>query len=199
MPRVSVQTTRGPVLKEKYWTITENYGLRARFDYGDEPWCLMGIDSVSVGDDTALVANADVFKLPDNLDQTMGSTANRNRARNALEAVNMPGNWIATSDTYREVVRFIGALCQYMLCYTGHYGVATLFTGTVSLATTYGSLPQDQRDALLGCTQYFNLSTSTLTGANTLRTILKAVGDDYVAQYEQGTNQLTKLDLAGPL
>lgn len=199
MPRVSVQTSRGPVLKEKYWTITENYGTRTRFDYGDEPWCLMGLDSISPADDTALVANADVFKLPDDLDQTMGSTANRNQARNALEAVNMPGTWIQTADTYRTVVRFVGALCQYMQCYAGHSGVATLFTGTTTLATTLGALPQNQQDTLVGCAQYFGLSTAPLTGANTLRTILKAVGDDYSAQYAAGQNSHTKLDLAGPL
>ena len=168
--------------------------------YGTEPWCLVGIQDVPPATDTALNANADVFNLPDDLDQTLGTTQARNRARNALEAVNMPGTWIQTSDTYRTVVRFIDALCQYMQCYSGQTGGGpTIFTGTVTLATTFGALTAAHQQAMQACIPFFGIDGSTLTSANTLRTILKALGDSYVLVALAGTNPNTRLDLLGPL
>src|SRR6476646_7422164 len=82
------------------------------FDYGDEPFCIVGVTDISGAADISLTANSDVFSLPANLDTTMGTTNTRNTVRTRLEAVDMPGTWVQTTTTFREVVRFIGGVCQ---------------------------------------------------------------------------------------
>jgi hypothetical protein len=198
MPVTTADGPHGPTRTSKYLSefSTFSYGI---FQYGAEPWCMAGVTDISVAADASLVAHPDVFKLPDDLDQTMGSVGNRNQARNALEAVNMPGTWIQTSDTYRTVVRFIGSLCLYMGCFNDHYDLPVIFDGTTTLSTLFSALTQSQRDAMQGCADYFGLDGSSLIGSNSLRIILKAIGDDFSAQYALGTNPMTRLDLAGPL
>lgn len=198
MPIITDATGKYPQRYPKYYKTTFPALSWSMFDYGNEPWCLIGIQDVPAATDSALVANADVFALPANLDQAIGSVSARNTVRNALENVNMPGTWIQTTDTYRTVVRFVGALCTFMQCYQGK-GLGLVFSATVTLATTFATLSAAQQQALIDCATYFGLSASSLVGANTLRTILKTVGDAFVASYAAGTNPLTQLELEGPL
>lgn len=161
------------------------------FDYGNEPWCIVGIQDVPPATDTALNQNADVFELPANLDQTMGTTGVRNTVRNRLESVNMPGTWIQTATTYREVVRFIGGVCQFAQRYQGLVG-GLWFTGAVTLDSTFNSLSAAVHQGILDTAASFNFDTTSFTGTSTLRAILKSAGDQYVAAG-------LPLDLGGPL
>lgn len=153
------------------------------FDYGDEPWCLVGIRDVPPATDTALVANTDVFKLPDNLDQTMGTTGVRNTVRSRLEAANIPGTWVATATTYRTVVRFIGAVCQFAQRFQGISGIPAnrWFAGGRTLDSTFGNLGAAAQQALIDTADSFGFDRSTLTASTTLRAFLKSAGDQYVA------------------
>jgi hypothetical protein len=175
----------------------------SQFYYGDEPWTLVGIQDVPPATDAALNANADVFELPANLDQTMGTVGVRNTVRNRLEAVNIPGTWVQTSTTYREVVRIIGAVIQFSQRFQGVSGIPAnrWFAGGRTLDSTFGSLAAPAQQALLdtGASDWerpdgtiFHFDTSALTGSTTLRALLKSVADQYLAAG-------LPLDLEGPL
>jgi hypothetical protein len=162
------------------------------FDYGNEPWCLIAIQDVPPATDAALTGNADVFELPANLDQTMGTTGVRNTVRTKLENVNIPGTWVQTTSTYREVVRFIGAVCQFAERYQGMIGNGFWFTGGVTLDSTFGSLPANVRQTIVDAAATFGFDTSGFTGASTLRAVIQSAGQQYVAAG-------LPLDLEGPL
>src|SRR5678816_2098853 len=87
----------------------------APWTYGDEAWCLVAIIDITPAVEAALNTTAadDVFELPADLDLPIGVVAMRDTIRTRLEAVNIPGTWVETTSTYREVVRVIGACCQF--------------------------------------------------------------------------------------
>lgn len=168
------------------------------FDYGDEPWCLVGIQDISPAARAALEAEADVFPIPDNLDQSMGTTQVRNQVRTRLEQADIPGQWVQTTTTWREVVRFVGAVCQYAQRYQGMVG-GLWFPGNVNLNSTYGSQPQAVQDGMLAAASSFpGMSTGAFQAGNDMRTVVQSIGDQYVGQYVTG-NPRYPLDLEGPL
>lgn len=170
----------------------------AMFDYGDEPVGIVGIQDISPEADTALTDESDVFKLPDNLDQAVGSTGIRNTIRNRLEAVNIPGTWVQTTTTYRELVRFIGAVCQFAQRFQGISGIPEerWFGGGRTLASTFGSLPNRAQAGLIEAADSFGFDRSGLTASTVLRTFLRQAGLQYITEYEAGN---LGLDLLGPL
>ncbi len=150
------------------------------FDYGNEPWCLLGVQDIPPATDTALTGNADVFGLPANLSQTMGTVGTRNTVRNRLETVNIPGTWVQTATTFLSVVKFIGAVCQFAQRYQGATG-GLWFTGGVTLDSTFNSLPLNARNGIVSAANSFGFDTSGFTGASTLRVIIQSAGDQYNA------------------
>jgi len=148
------------------------------YDYGNEPACLVGVHDIDVATDTSLRGNPDCYGLPVNLDQAVGGATST--VQTALESVNMPGTWVASTNTWRQVVRFVGAVCQFAQRYQGMAN-AQWFTGGVTLATTYGSLPVAARNNIAAAAQSFGFDTSGITGASTLRQIITSAGSQYLS------------------
>jgi hypothetical protein len=161
----------------RYKTSFVSFGW-GMFDYGNEPFCLVGILDIDSTTDAALTANADCSGLPQNLDQQVAGA--RTTVQNDLEAANMPGTWVATTNTWREVVLFVGGCCQFAQRYQGQTG-GRWFTGGVTLDTTFGSLPAGVRSALQAAAQSFGFSTSGITGTSTLREVIQSAANQYVA------------------
>jgi hypothetical protein len=92
----------------------------------------------------------------------------------------MPGTWITTSNTWRDVVKFAGAACQYAQRYQGQTG-GLWFTGGVTLDSTFGSLPASVRTGLQTAAQSFGFDTSSITGASTLRQVIQSAANQYIA------------------
>jgi hypothetical protein len=202
MPIVTRVGPKYAVREPKYISLWEptNGGKWTSFDYGDEPWCLVGITDIPPAVETNLLANADVSTLPSDLDQTLGTTTARNTVANRLEAVNMPGTWVVVGNTYREVVRFIGGVCQFAQRFQGISGIPAnrWFTGGRTLDSTFSSLPVAARNSLTATAVSFGFSTAGITGASIMRDILKTAADQYVAQYV-ANNPAFGLNLEGPL
>lgn len=148
------------------------------FDYGNEPWCLVGIVDIPPATDTTLKAQSQVIALPANLDVAVGGA--RTTVQNDLESVNIPGTWVLTTNTWRDVVRFVGAVCQFAQRFQGQAG-GLWFTGGVTLNSTFNSLPLSARNGLTSAAQSFGFDTSGITGASTLRQILVSAGNQYLA------------------
>ncbi len=180
MPIVGTGATRTDARRPKYRDSVFPLSAYSMFDYGNEPWCLTGINNVDPTIDATLNGEPDVFELPTDLNQAMGSVGVRNTVRNRLEAVNIPGTWVQTTTTYREVVEMIGSLCQFAQRYQGATG-GLWFTGGITLDSTFSSLPQTARDGMISAAASFGMDTSGFTGASTLRQILQGVGQQYVA------------------
>jgi hypothetical protein len=152
------------------------------WDYGDNPWCLVGVVDVPAATDTQLQSHTDVFALPQNLDTTVGSVGTRNTIRTQVETAEIPGSWIQTTSTYREIVRCVGACCQFAQRYQGLVG-GVLFPGAVTLDSTFGSLPQAQQTGMLAAGASLGFDTSTWIAGATLRTVMKSAADQYLTRF----------------
>jgi hypothetical protein len=161
------------------------------FDYGDEPWCVVALQDVPPATDSALVANGDVFKLPDNLEQAVGAVSTRNQIRTKLEQAEIPGNWVQITTTYREIIRVTGALCQFAQRYQGLVG-GRWFSGTVHLNNTFSTLTTQQQQGIRDTAASFGFSQAAIVASATIRDVLKNMADQYLAAG-------LPLELQGPL
>ncbi len=167
--------------------VTPKYGdtfLSAGFsvgmiDFRGEGHCLAH-SACDAATDSAIVANADVHRLPDNLDVNL--TAGQVTAvSNHLEANHIPADWVTTAFTWRQVLRLVVGLYQFIQRYKGLGGPGPIFGGAVTLSTTFAGLPQGARNALTATANSFGYDTSALSGASTVRQILRAMAQQWGA------------------
>jgi hypothetical protein len=149
------------------------------YDYGNEPACLVGVLDIDAASDTSLRSNADCSGLPVNLDQVVGGAVSN--TQNALERINIPGTWVAATNSWRQVLRFVGAVCQFAQRYQGLSAGGLWFTGGVTLDTTFGSLPANVQNYTRSAAQSFGFDTSGITASSTLRQIITSAGSQYLS------------------
>ena len=145
-------------------------------DFGVEPACILCVDGIDQTTHDLLAANADVAAVPENLDQQIGGAITA--VRNVLEALNIPALWAQGTDTYRVVVRTVAAMFQFFQVLQG-MGVARIFGGSITLSTRFNQLPQGTRSVLLDAAAQMGFDSSSLSGASTMRQILKAMADQW--------------------
>jgi hypothetical protein len=146
-------------------------------DCGGESIVLAAVDGSST-QHTTLNGQANVIQIPTNLDATLTS-GQVTAAQNRLETLHLPGNWISTSTTWRELVRFLYGMFSLL----GRFHAkarARLLAGAVSLSTTYGELPVGVQTTLLNTAQSFGVSTDGLQDTTTLRVILRAFANAWL-------------------
>jgi hypothetical protein len=178
MPIVGTGDKRDP-RRPKYVTSFQAFAW-GMFDYGNEPWCLVGVADIDAATDSALTANPDCLGLPTNLDQNL-TTQQRTRTSNALETANIPGTWIVAGTSWRGVTTFVGAVCQFAQRYQGGECGGQWFTGGVTLATTFGALPPSVQQCIQAAADSFGFDTSAMNAGTALRQILRSAGQQYVA------------------
>jgi hypothetical protein len=150
-------------------------------DYGMEPWMLIGADFSAI-DDAALTANADVFALPFDLRPVL-TAAQVTNVQTKLEAANIPAGWVNTSLTWIHVVRTVDHIFRFLQRFLfiraqqiGRFP-DRLFLGGVTLDTTFAALPADVQAAIVDTADSLDLDRTGMTGAITIRAILKSVAD----------------------
>lgn len=176
MPATGAGTKADPN-RGKYWDDLAAFS-RAEMDYGLEPVFLVAAD-VDASTDTAMRAHADVTGVPQNLNGTVGAGA-VTATKNALEAFNIPAGWVTAGITWKTVVRTTATIFQIAQRLHG-LGAARLFSAGVTLDTQFNQLTAGQRQKLLDAADSFNFDRSGLTGAATMRVILKALADQWPA------------------
>lgn len=153
-------------------------------DYGLEPWMVVAAD-LSTSDDNLVVGEPDAFALPFDLSTTL-SAAQVTSVQTKLEAINLPAGWVATSLTWLQVVRVVLGMFSFMQNYqavnVGNGGTGQLFTGGVTLATTFGALAAQQRADLATAAANLSLTTNGISGTTTLRVALKTLADQFGAR-----------------
>lgn len=165
-------------------------------DYGNEPWSIVGAD-LPPAEDAALVSKPDAFALPIDLDGTIGAGQLAN-VQNKLEVANIPGSWVTAGTTWRAVIRAVLGIFSFIQRFQFIYIAAndgafppSLYSGGVTLDTTFGALPLAVRTALAATAASFNFDTSGFSGAGAtrLRVILKGMADNFSkAQFKMDGN-----------
>jgi len=158
-------------------------GAYGAMDYGVEPWMVVGAD-LSASDHALLASQVDVQALP--LDLTATLTGGQVTATKAfLEAANLPAGWVTTALTWAAVVRTVLGVFSFVQRFGAIYAAATgspppsLFSGGVTLDSTFGSLPLAVRTALADTADDQGISTAGITGGTTVRVLLKTMADAY--------------------
>jgi hypothetical protein len=145
----------------------------AWMDYGFQPIFLCGVD-LSPANDAAVVANADVFAFPVDLDTNISGGA-INATRNTHEAFLIPLQSVPA--TYRLLARYDAGLFQYMQRLHGMLGNQILIEDSAKLNIQWQSIPINIQTAMLNAAQSFSYDTAFITNTTQLRAILKVWAD----------------------
>jgi hypothetical protein len=176
MPVIGSGASQGDARRPKYADTHLADLPWGMIDYGAEPACMVGVQDIPDAAHTALAAEPDCVALPLNLDAAIG--AQLNQVQNVIEALNVPAQWVQATHTYRQVARLVTAMFQFMQRLDG-IGFGRLLNGTVTLNTRFNQLPQATRGKLIEAAQSMNFDTSSLSSTSTIRTILKAMADQW--------------------
>lgn len=126
-----------------------------------------GAQEASVG------ANSDVLVVPA-LDNTVALVA----TRSALEARDVPGNWVQAGMTYRSVLRVLIGMAQLIQRMQG-MGVNPVISG--HLNDQINSFSGAIQTALANAVDSMGLSRANISGTTTLRAALLDIGQQFVA------------------
>jgi len=143
-------------------------------DYGADPVFLVLAD-VTNPQHNQLNNQNDVTSIIQyaNLDNTVPANA-VTAVRNGLEALNIPGNWVDSTDTWRFVMRIVMSCFQFQQRVHGMNG-RSVFREGVDLSRTWSSLPVGIRTDIQAAADSFGWDYSSLTGASTLREVLRTL------------------------
>lgn len=148
-------------------------------DYGQEDTFLLACD-VTPQQHTTLAAQSDVLSVPVPLDDTVSPVA-LTVVQNQLEAMRIPGSWVTTDHTYRQVLRTTARIILFMQRYQGMFPEERAFPTGVTLATRFNQLTAGQRQRLIDVSDSLGIDRTGLTGAMTLRELLRALADQLPA------------------
>lgn len=144
----------------------------AAMDYGGEAIYLAGAE-VTTSQHIELAAHPDSLALPAQLDKLVGADAIP-AIRIRLEGAGLPGLWVTSAMTYRQVLHVIGQIMQFAQRFRGVVRRG-LFDGGVTLETLLNELTlvgqQDLRDVAIS----LQLDPSKLILTASLRDILRTV------------------------
>lgn len=150
-------------------------------DYGPENWCICRVvPAPSPADHATLVGDAQVFGIPQNIDAQIGANAATVTAR--LEAVNIPGDWVQSTTTWRQLLRRVAAYCQLMqraAALSGNY-VDRMFDAGRTLDSTIGDLPVNARQKLVNAADSFGFNRQGVNNNTTLRDALKQIAHQWI-------------------
>jgi len=147
--------------------------------YGVQPVFLCAADTNSVLD-AAIQAAPDAWRLPDNLDQRV-SAGVLSAVQNAMEARNIPSQWVTTLATYRDLLREVNGMFSLLQTYLGITGQRSLVIGgSVTLNTTMNQLPASVRNNLRNAATQLGVNTSAIAGNTPLREALQIVGEHFL-------------------
>lgn len=148
------------------------YSLGATWQWVPTPreWGIAWADSTPA-EQAALALNADVIVVPA-LDNTIALTA----TKNALEALNVPAQWLTAGMTYRTVLRVLVGIASYIQRCDGLGQVVTL---AGNLDRTFSSLSAGVRNTLSAAADSLGLDRTGISGTTTLREALRIIGQQF--------------------
>lgn len=144
-------------------------------DYGMEPVFLLACD-VDATQHATLAAQSPITVVPADLSTVVGANAAAVEA--AIESWSIPANWVTSGMTYRQVLKGVATLLQFAQRLHGMFGVRAFPPG-ITLNTTVAQLTQAQRDKLAAVSDSFGWDRSGVTGATTMRQLLRGAAQQW--------------------
>lgn len=183
VPRVG-SGVKGDPYRAKYTMADElgagwQLGPTQMIDYGTEGIYIIVVN-VTPEQHTTLAAQTDVMTTPSPMDDNVSAVA-LTGIQNQLEAMHLPGSWVTTSQTYRQVWRTTIKITLFAGRYYGMFPDFKIFDTGVTLDTRFNQLTQAQRQRLLDVADSFQIDRSGVTGTMTIRQLLRALGDQLPA------------------
>ena len=175
MPRIGGGLTAQDARRPKYLSIYAG-ALNAAIHYGPEPYCMVVAD-VDAGTHTAIVANADVRAIPEDLNSTITNGA-RTTIITTLESGGIPGQWVTNGMTYRVLVRRLAGMFFLLQNVSGR----KFRLLQIALDDPVSALPANARQAMSDAADTLELDSSGITGATTLRAALANIGSQFAAR-----------------
>jgi hypothetical protein len=150
-------------------------------NYGQADWCIAAVEATDPVH-AVLAAKADVIATPADLD-TGVTNQRRDAVRSFMEEMGMPGNWVAATTPWREVIRTISGMALLGKRYDGIKAgtdpgapsLGSMVRG--NLNTQWRSIPQGVRDTVMEAGQSMNMALPEISDTDTVRNILKQMAD----------------------
>jgi hypothetical protein len=174
MPLTGAGTIDDPA-RAAYWDAASP-SKRVVMRVGREPFCIMAVEDIAPAVDSTIVADSTCTKIPA-LTNTVRAGALAT-VQSKIEGIGIPAGWVTAGMTYQTVLQTVLRITQLYQRLMG-LGAARLLGSGVTLDTTFNALPSEVRSKLLAMAQSFNFDTSSLSGASTIRQILKALADQW--------------------
>jgi len=141
-------------------------------------WSMCDLDEAAIvwanttpAQDTAVDANADATLIP-----ALQTSVNVAQTSSALEALNIPSQWITSAMTYRTVLRVVVGIAQFIQRTEG-LGQKLTLAGRLDL--TMAQIPVAIRDALIEAADSMNVDRSAILGTTTVREALRNLGEQF--------------------
>lgn len=144
--------------------------LWSMMDYGFIPIALVVISDPSPEVQSALAAQPDVYKFPDNLDTPVDDPS----IDAFFEGLYIPTDWLTPSTTYRQLVRQVAGMFQFNQAFSGLTG-QSLF-GAYSLEDSVQTLTPELQEGLAQTLNRFEMDP--ILGNPKLRSVIKRA-DEY--------------------
>lgn len=143
-------------------------------DLGLEPYFFVVAELAQIQRDS-LAERVDVVAFPANIDVTI---ENLEVVKQRLEMRYLPSNWVGSSATYRQLIRYLCAITAFHQRFNSLHGA--VFKSGIDLSTQFNQLPQRARDKIQQTADELQFDRSGLTGSSTLREILRTVGQQWI-------------------
>lgn len=133
--------------------------------FGSESLFFVVGENVPAANHATVAAHADCLAVPD-LAQTVG--AQLTTVQNRLESMNIPGQWVQSTDSYGSVARVVWTYAQLLRTFQLQ-GFPRLFGSGITLATKWNQLPAAVQTRLQSLAAEYQFDTSGVSGQTTVR------------------------------
>jgi hypothetical protein len=169
-----------PSVASPYGGLEPKYGVQvvswSGAYFGREPFYILALTDPDPTLDATIAADPECAKIPALANTVAAGALATVQAK--VEATGIPANWINVGMTYQTVVQNCLRVTQLYQRLAG-LGAGRLLGSGVTLGTTFNSLPAGVRQKLLDMADSLNFDKSSLSGAFTIRQILKALMDQW--------------------
>lgn len=134
--------------------------------------------NVTAAQHAILAAQPGVISIPANLDEQVGA-ARVVATRAAVESLQIPGDWIQDTHTYRQIARYVTGLFLYAQRVTAISGGQPILRLEDNLDVQFRNLPLNIRTAMIQAAAELQYDTSDILATNTLRVVLRKLADEW--------------------
>jgi len=153
-------------------------------DLGGEPYFLVMAQMTDAARDS-IADSTGVVAFPKNIDVNLIAKEVTDFSAD-LESRNIPGNWITTSDTFRDVIRFVMITVQLNQRYNGLTQGSKIFRSGVGLNTKHSEFSDNEKQRWINVADSFEFEKSSLRANSEIRFMLKELNKQWIGTLHMG-------------